>query len=155
MFHWDQQHSLEVDASVEEAWNFYADPSHWPKWDTKFDWCLLEGAFEPGAQIRAKVKNKPHTLPILVTDVRPHAEFKLLIKNLFCTQETLITFKTLGSGKTQIKTRLFLFSLLLPFMRSQLANEREACHGKSLPAFNEYLEQVRRSSLSETFKKGF
>lgn len=141
MFRWDYTFSIEVEASIEEAWSFFANPSHWPKWEKRFDTCFLTGDFEPGAQVKAKIKDRPIHVGILITDVKPYSEYRALMGHLVLRQESLTTFKELFPGKTQVTFQVCALSPFVPFIKSVLLKNVEQVHVKVTEAFLEYSQQ--------------
>ncbi len=141
MFRWNHKYSIEVNTSVKCAWDFCTNPSHWPKWDKCFEACFLVGDFKPGAHIKAKIKDKPIYITILITEVKPYSEYRILMKNLFARQESLVTFKELASGNTQIMPQNWVSSLFVPFLKSTLLKNVERVYAKWTEVFMEHCEQ--------------
>jgi hypothetical protein len=79
MFTWSHEELMEVDLSLQKAWGFYTNPTNWLKWEDRFDAFVLDGILRTGSQIKAKIKNKPIHIDVLVTEVRPYHECKCLI----------------------------------------------------------------------------
>lgn len=113
MFRWGHKSSIEVNASIKDAWDFFTNPSHWPKREKRFDACFLIGDFKPGTPVKAKIKDKPIHIIILITEVKPYSEYRTLIQNLFFRQESLTIFEELSSRSTQIT---FQICVLGPFV---------------------------------------
>lgn len=138
MFKWSHEHSIEVDAPLQTAWDFYVNPSNWPKWEDRFDSCALEGQFKTGAKVKAKIKNMSAHLLILVTDVKPYHECRCLVKVPFSTQESLCTFQEISPGKTRMVLKIYVISLLAPFMKSTFLKNVEKSNAKCIQAFAEF-----------------
>ena len=142
MFNWSHETSMEVDLSLQMAWDFFINPSNWPKWEERFETCVLEGEFKTGSKIKAKIKNKPIQISILVTEVRPYRECKCLVKSLFFTQESLCVFQEISPGKTGITLKLCVISFLAPFMKKFFLKHAENVHSKCLHALAEFAGKV-------------
>ena len=142
MFAWSHEDSMEVDLSLEKAWNFYTTPTNWLKWEDRFDAFVIEGTLRRGSQIKAKIKNKPIHIEILVTDVRPYHECKCFVKSLFFTQESLCTFQEISPQKTRITLTLRVVSFFTPFMKKIFLRNIEKTRSKCLNAFAEVARQI-------------
>ncbi len=142
MFTWSHEDSMEVDLSLQKAWNFYTNPTNWLKWEDRFDAFVLEGILRTGSQIKAKIKNKPIHIEMLVTEVRPYHECKCLVKLLFFTQESACTFEELSPEKTRITLKLSVISFFTPFMKKTFLRNIEKTHSKRLSAFAEVAGQI-------------
>ena len=70
MFTWSHEDSMEVDLSLQKAWDFYTNLTNWLKWEDRFDAFVLEGTLRTGSQIKAKIKNKTIHIEMLGTEVR-------------------------------------------------------------------------------------
>jgi polyketide cyclase/dehydrase/lipid transport protein len=141
MFTWMHEDSMEVDLPLQKAWNFFTDPSNWPKWENQFETCVLEGTLRAGAQIKAKIKNKPIRVVILVTEVRPYCECKYLLR-LFSFQESLFAFKSISPEKTRVTLKLYVFSLFTPFMKGTFITNMEKNRLNRLNLFAETTAEV-------------
>jgi len=142
MFTWSHEDSMDVDLPLQKAWNFYTDPSNWPKWEDRFDACVLQGALRAGSQIKAKIKNKPIHIEIWVTEVRPYHECKCLVKSLFFTQESLCTFQEISPQKTRIILTICVVSFFTPFVKKIFHRNIEKTRAKRLSAFAEIARQI-------------
>ena len=142
MFRWDHKYSIEVNASIKDAWDFFTNPSHWPKWERRFDVCFLIGDFKPGTPIKAKIKDKPIHIIILITEVKPYSEYRALVQNLFFRQESLVIFKELSSGITQITFQVCVLGPFVPFLKSTLLKNAEQAQAKLIETFMEHSEQA-------------
>ena len=142
MFTWSHEDLMEVDLSLQKAWDFYTNPTNWLKWEDRFDAFVLEGSLRTGSQIKAKIKNKPIHIEMLVTEVRPYHECKCLVKSLFFTQESLCTFQEVSSQKTRITLTICVVSFFTPFMKKIFHRNIEKTRSKRLSAFAEIARQV-------------
>lgn len=142
MFTWSHEDSMDVDLPLQKAWNFYTDPSNWTKWEDRFDAFILEGSLRTGSQIKAKIKNKPIHIEMLVTEVRSYHECKCLVKSLFFTQESLCTFQEISPQKTRITLTLCVVSFFTPFMKKIFLKNIEKTRSKRLSAFAEIARQI-------------
>jgi hypothetical protein len=125
MFKWACEYSIEADISLQTAWDFYANPINWPKWEERLDVCSLEGEFKTGAKVKVKIKNKPVQFSILITEVKPFHEYRTLVNVLFTSQESLTIFQAISPTQTRITQKVFVNSLFTPFMRSTLRKNME------------------------------
>ena len=142
MFTWSHEDLMEVDLSLQKAWDFYTNPTNWLKWEDRFDAFVLEGSLRTGSQIKAKIKNKPIHIEMLVTEVRPYHECKCLVKSLFFTQESLCTFHEISPQKTRITLTLCVVSFFTPFMKKIFLKNIEKTRSKRLSAFAEIAGQI-------------
>jgi hypothetical protein len=102
---------------------------------------VLDGDFQPGAQIKLKIKNKPNHIGILVTEVQPHREYRTLIHNLLAKEEKLISFEELSPKKTRVTFQICVLSFLVPFMKSKFLKNVEQAQAKSTQALFKYARQ--------------
>lgn len=142
MFRWDHKYSIEVNASIKDTWDFCTNPNHLPKWEKRFDACFLEGDFKPGAQIKAKIKDKPFHIIILITEVKPYFEYRALVNNLFFRQESLAIFRRHSSRKTQMTLQTCVLSPFVPFLKSTFLKNAEQTYTKLTEAFTEHLGPI-------------
>jgi hypothetical protein len=142
MFTWSHEDSIEVDLSIQKAWDFYTDPNNWLKWEDRFDAITLVGSLRAGSQIKAKIKNKPIHILMLVAEVSPYRECKWLVKSLFFTQESLCTFQEISPQKTRITFTIYVVSFLTPFIKKILVKNIEENRSKRLSAFAEVAGQI-------------
>lgn len=142
MFTWSHEDSMEVDLPLQQAWDFYTNPANWIKWEDHFDAFILEETLRTGAQIKAKIKNKPLYIKILATEVRPYHECKYLAKLLFFTQESLCVFQQISPQKTRIISTTCVISFFVPFMKKNFLRRIEETRSKRLSAFAEVAGQI-------------
>lgn len=142
MFTWSYEDLMEIDLSLEKAWNFYTNPTNWLKWEDRFDDFVLEGSLRTGSRIKGKIKNKQIHMEMLVTEVIPYHECKLLLKSLFFTQESACTFEELAPEKTRITLKLSVISFLTPFVKKIFVKNIERGRSKRLKAFAEIARQM-------------
>jgi hypothetical protein len=148
MFKWTHEYSLEVDLPLHMAWDFFTDPSNWPKWEDRFDTCFLDGAFETGAKVTVKIKNTSVHMGILITEVKLHREYRVLIRTLFSRQESLSTFQEISPEKTRIILHSWVISLFTPFMKKFFIKTVEKSCSKILQAFAEAAQKSLTNSLN-------
>ena len=142
MFTWLHEDSMDVDLPLQKAWDFYTNPSNWPKWEDRFDACVLEGTLRAGSRIKAKIKNKPIHIEIWVTEVRPYYECKCLVKSLFFTQESLCAFREISPQKTRITLTIYIVSFFTPFMKKLFLRNIEKTRSRRLNAFAGIATQI-------------
>jgi polyketide cyclase/dehydrase/lipid transport protein len=145
MFTWSHETSMDVDLPLQQVWNFYLDPSNWPKWEDRLESCVLKGDLRVGAKIRAKVKDKPVQLLFFVTEIKPYHECKFLTKTPLATQESLCTFEELSPEKTRITLKICIISLLTPFMRAIFRKHTEKTYSKCFNVLAEIAIQSRKA----------
>ena len=133
---------MDVDLPLQEAWNFFMNPANWPKWEDQFESCFLEGDLRAGSKIKAKIKNKPIRILILITEVRPYHECKYLIKSLFFTQESLCTLQEMSPGKTRITLKMCIIGFFVPFMKTIFLKNMEKSYSKRLSVFAEITGRI-------------
>ncbi len=141
MFLWNHQYSIDVDVPLHLAWNFFADPSHWPLLDDRMESSILDGDFKPGAQIKIKFKNQPNHIGIVVIEVKPHREYRTLIHNLLAREEKLTSFEELTSKKTRVTFQICVLSFLVPFMKSKFLKSVQQAQEKSVQSLLKYVQQ--------------
>lgn len=141
MFRWKYQYAIEVDIPLQVAWNFFIDPSHWPLYDDRMEAFVFDGDFKAGAQVKLQLKNKPNHIGILVTEVKPHREYRILIHSLLAKEEKLTSFEELTPKKTRVTFQIYVLSFLVPFMRSKFLKNVEQAQAKSTQALFEYARQ--------------
>ncbi|MDP1608382.1 MAG: SRPBCC family protein [Chlamydiales bacterium] len=142
MFNWSHESSMEVDCSLQIAWDFFTNPSNWPKWEDRFDACVLDEELKAGSKIKVKFKNKPIQILILVAEVKPYHECKYLIKPPFFTQESLCTFQEISPEKTRITLKICIISFFVPFVKTILLKNVEKFYSKCARAFAEIAGKV-------------
>lgn len=142
MFSWSYEDSMDVDLSLQKAWDFYTNPTNWLKWEEGYDAFILEGPLKPGSQIRGKIKNSPISIVTLVTEVKPYHEYKCLTKILFFNQESSTTFQEVSPQKTRINLKLYVVGLLVPFKKKIAAKALEENRSRRLSAFAELAAQI-------------
>lgn len=142
MFTWSREDSMEVDLSLQKAWDFYTNPTNWLKWEDRFDAFISEGTLRTGSQIKAKIKNKPVYIKMLITEVIPYHECKYLVTALFFTQESLCTFEEISPQKTRITFTICIIGFLTPFMKKIFLRNIEKSRSKCLNAFAEITRQI-------------
>jgi hypothetical protein len=135
MFTWYHENSIEVNLSLQTAWNFHMSPNNWPKWMEEFESFDFEGVLKTGSNISAKVKNKPVRMLISVVEVIPYRECKCLIKTPLFTQEALSIYQEISSGTTRITLKFCIVSFLAPFMKTFFLKKAEKTHLKLVNAF--------------------
>ncbi|MEX0961675.1 MAG: SRPBCC family protein [Simkaniaceae bacterium] len=141
MFRWNHQYSVEVDTPLHVAWNFFTDPSHWPLYDDRMEAFIFDGDFKSGAQVKLKLKNKPNHIGILLTEVKPHREYRTLIHSLLAKEEKLTSFEVLAPNKTRVTFQICVLSCLVPFIKSKLLKNIEEAQAKSAQALFRYIRQ--------------
>lgn len=142
MFTWAHEDSIEVDLSLQKAWDFYMNPTNWLKWEDRFDAVVFGGSLTTGSLVKAKIKNKPVHIEIRITEVKPYHECKYLVKVLFFTQESICTFEELSSERTRIILKLKIYSLFTPFMKKLFLKNLEKYRSKCLDAFAKIAKEV-------------
>lgn len=142
MFTWSHEDSIEVNLPIQKAWTFYTNPTNWLKWEDQFDVVVFEGILKAGSQIKAKIKNRPLHIAILVTEVKPYEEFKSVVKHLLITQESGCSFQEISPERTRITLRFSVISFFLPFIKNTSFKKVEKTYSKCLNAFAEIAEPV-------------
>ena len=142
MFTWTCEDTIEVDLSLQKAWDFYTNPTNWLKWEDRFDAVVFDGVLRTGSQIKLKIKNKPIHIDVRITEVRPYHEYKSLVKVLFFTQKSACTFEELSSERTRIILKVSVISFFTPFMKKFFLKNLEKYRSKCLIAFAEIARQI-------------
>jgi hypothetical protein len=133
---------MEVNLSLRKVWDFYMNPINWPKWEDRFEACVVEEELKAGSKIKAKIKDKPIQILILVTELRPYHECKYLVKTLFFTQESLCVFQEISAEKTRITLKLCVISIFTPFVKSMFLKNIEKSRSKCLQVLADIEEQT-------------
>ena len=139
MFEWRHEFSTEVDLPLQQVWNFYANPSNWPRWIDQLESC--EGELKIGSIIQGKIKNRSAYLPIKITDVEPFKTCTHLIKNLLFIQTSSISFQVTSSKKTTLTIKVSVVGLLVPFLKNSLTSRTEDSSVKSVEALLEFTKE--------------
>lgn len=150
MFTWSYKYSMDVDLRLKTAWDFYTNPTHWPKLEDRLEFCTVDETFPAASRVRAKIKNKAAWLAMLLTDIKPHQEIKLLIQIPLFTQESLATFEEIAAEKTRITTTVYVSSFLAPFMKGTFLRNTENSRIKSLATFKQLAESLSSLPLTKT-----
>jgi hypothetical protein len=141
---------MDADLPLQGAWDFYTNPTNWPKWEDRLESCTLDETFLAGYRVRAKIKNKAAWLAILVTDVKPYQESKHLITIPLFSQESLTTYEEIAARHTRITTIVRVSSFLVPFMKGVFIRNAEKSRIKSLAAFTQLADSLSSLPLTKT-----
>ncbi len=72
---WIKTFSKEYQHVTKEAiWNAWADPVHWPQWDTELEYCAVTDSFDKGNQFILKPKGGIE-VRLFLSEVLPYFKF--------------------------------------------------------------------------------
>ncbi len=142
MFKWNYEDMMEVDVPLQKAWDFYSNPSNWPKWDDRFGSCLLDGEFKTGSKVEIQIKNKLTSVMVLLTEVVACQECKSLVKVPFFTQESLCIFQQISPDRTRITLKVCVISFFAPLLKKLLFKTLQKSYSQRLAAFERITGKV-------------
>jgi len=125
MFKWKHEYHAEVDVPLQKAWDFYVQPSNWPKWIDEFESCQYEGELKTGELVKLKAKNKNIYVPVVVGELKPYKELSIFIKVPFFSQASFSAFEKISNEKTSITFKTTVNSIFTLFMKSYLSQKVE------------------------------
>ncbi len=137
MFKWRHEYSMEINIPIKKVWEFYTNPSNWPKWVDQFETCNTCGGVKTGAIVSAKLINRKLPLPILITEINSSYELSLLVRVPLSIQENFTTMKEISPDRTRINMKMCISSWLIPFVRIILRKRTERQYSKLLEVLSD------------------
>ncbi len=137
MFKWSHKFSKEVDIPMHNVWDFYSNPSNWPKWIDQFEYCGVDGELKNGSVIAVKIKDKNMYIPIVMKDIRHLDQYVIFIKAPFFAQESCFSLREVLPGRTCISIKSSVTSIFTPFIKPYFQKKAEYSDAKSLQALVE------------------
>ena len=99
--------TMEVNLPLQKAWDLCSNPTHWTHWNDLFE--HFKGEPKAGSTILAKIKNRPATLPLQITDFVPLERFSVTHNSLHLSHTTSWRVQALSPEKTLILSESLFF----------------------------------------------